>query len=441
MRAGALKALAAATLMLGLAACASAPKKPASVAGKPDAQSKPVEGGKKRSPYAPAQEDPGTRGDYTAGGLYKPGVADSTPDYIPDVDAIPEPEIIAEPRSRAGNRSSYTVLGKQYRVLDTAKGYVEQGNASYYGKKFHGRRTSNLEVYDMYAFTAAHKSLPLPSFARVTNLDNGKSVTVRVNDRGPFHPGRIIDLSYAAAVKLGITQRGTGRVEVRALDAGEARAPSYASAANNPPPAMGAVRTTPGSTSTLDKLVAAIPVASASAGELPPGVRIATGKPARLNPSANPAQPVATPATPAPTDYRFDMRQDGKAMTAAEFDAWMKARQVRVATGKPGRLDPSSAATPPAAVALAPAVPIATPATHGLGVTLQVASFAARGNADRALAMLRSAGIDDAQLHDGNANGQQVWRLRVGPLDAGSETRLAARIVGLGFGPPQRVRD
>jgi rare lipoprotein A len=89
--------------------------------------------------------------------------------------------------------------------------------ASYYGNKFHGRRTSNGEVYDMYVFSAAHRQLPLPSFARVTNLENGQSVIVRVNDRGPFHAGRLIDLSYAAAVKLGITERGTGKVEVRAL--------------------------------------------------------------------------------------------------------------------------------------------------------------------------------------------------------------------------------
>src|SRR3546814_702883 len=142
---------------------------------------------------------------------------DSVPDELPDVDAIPEPEVVAEPRSRYGNRSPYKVLGKSYRVLDSAEGYDETGLASYYGNKFHGRRTSNLEVYDMYAFTAAHKSLPLPSFARVTNLDNGKSVVVRVNDRGPFHEGRIIDLSYAAAVKIGIRDRGVGRVDRKSV--------------------------------------------------------------------------------------------------------------------------------------------------------------------------------------------------------------------------------
>ena len=165
----------------------------------------------KTSPYAPAQEDLSKRGDYVAGGLFRPGESDTVPDYVPDVDAIPEPEVRAEPRSRAGNKS-YSVLGKRYQVLDSAHGYAEEGLASYYGNKFHGRRTSNQEVYDMYAFTAAHKTLPLPSFARVTNLDNGRSIVVRVNDRGPFHAGRVIDLSYAAAVKLGYRDRGTARV-------------------------------------------------------------------------------------------------------------------------------------------------------------------------------------------------------------------------------------
>ena len=176
----------------------------------------------RRSPYAPAQEDPSKRGNYTRGGLYAPGVADSAPTGgIPDVDLIPEPEVRDEPHSRYGNRSPYKVLGKTYRVLDSAEGYDEVGTASFYGNKFHGRRTSNLEVYDMYAFTAAHKTLPLPSFARVTNLANGRSVVVRVNDRGPFHDGRIIDLSYAAAVKLGVDRMGTARVEVQDLMPGE----------------------------------------------------------------------------------------------------------------------------------------------------------------------------------------------------------------------------
>lgn len=129
-------------------------------------------------------------------------------------DAVPR----AEPRSKYGNPASYRVLGRTYKVLDDASGYVERGIASWYGAKFHGKRTSSGEPYDMYAMTAAHRELPLPSYVQVTHLGTGKSVIVRVNDRGPFHKNRLIDLSYAAAVKLGITHQGFALVEVRAID-------------------------------------------------------------------------------------------------------------------------------------------------------------------------------------------------------------------------------
>jgi len=145
----------------------------------------------------------------------------SDEDYGPshDVDvsdvsnAIPKDE----PRSRAGNPKSYVVNGQRYYVRSTASGYKERGVASWYGYKFHGNKTSNGEVYDMYAMTAAHKTLPLPSYVRVTNLDNDRSIIVRVNDRGPFAKGRIIDLSYVAAKKLDMVKAGTARVEVEAL--------------------------------------------------------------------------------------------------------------------------------------------------------------------------------------------------------------------------------
>lgn len=159
------------------------------------------------------------------------------PPAVPfDVDQIPEPVVRAEPRSRYGNHSPYVVLGKRYYVMDSASGYRERGTASWYGTKFHGRLTSNREPYDMFAFTAAHKSLPLPTYARVTNLSNGRSVVVRVNDRGPFVGDRIIDLSYAAAVKLGVHVTGTAPVEVVALNPdGEALA-KPAQPADQPPP-------------------------------------------------------------------------------------------------------------------------------------------------------------------------------------------------------------
>jgi len=138
------------------------------------------------------------------------------PDAI-DVADVPEAEPIAEPLAAFGNHSPYTVLGRTYRVMQSARGHRERGVASWYGKKFHGRRTSTREPYDMYAMTAAHKTLPLPTFARVTNLDNGRSVVLRINDRGPFVGDRVIDLSYAAAARLGILGAGTGRVEVETI--------------------------------------------------------------------------------------------------------------------------------------------------------------------------------------------------------------------------------
>ncbi|SFF47228.1 rare lipoprotein A [Fontimonas thermophila] len=141
------------------------------------------------------------------------------PDEVPpDLNAIPDAVPRVEPRARSGNAPVYEVFGKTYRVLDSSKDFRERGMASWYGKKFHGYRTASGEIYDMYQMTAAHKSLPLPSYVRVTRLDNGRSVIVRVNDRGPFHPGRVIDLSYAAAAKLDMLDAGSAPVEIVALD-------------------------------------------------------------------------------------------------------------------------------------------------------------------------------------------------------------------------------
>lgn len=123
----------------------------------------------------------------------------------------------AEPRTLAGNKSPYTINGRTYRVMENEAGYSATGFASWYGRKFHGHLTSNGEIYDMFQLSAAHTTLPIPSYIRVTNLDNGKSIVARVNDRGPFHDGRIVDLSYAGAVMLGYADRGTARVRVEAI--------------------------------------------------------------------------------------------------------------------------------------------------------------------------------------------------------------------------------
>ena len=122
-----------------------------------------------------------------------------------------------EPRTRRGNPPVYTVLGQTYQLLRSAAGYRERGVASWYGPDFHAKSTSNGEPYDMYAMTAAHRTLPIPVYLKVTNLANGKSVTVRVNDRGPFKHNRIVDLSYTAAMKLGMLNKGTAFVEVEAI--------------------------------------------------------------------------------------------------------------------------------------------------------------------------------------------------------------------------------
>lgn len=144
---------------------------------------------------------------------------DGAPSRIPsDVMNVPDAVPAAEPLSKYGNMDSYQVNGKTYQVLKSRKGYVKQGTASWYGTKFHGRRTSSGEPYDMFTMTAAHKTLPLPTYARVRNLDNGKEVVLKINDRGPFVDDRLIDLSYAAAARLGILQNGTGRVELTVID-------------------------------------------------------------------------------------------------------------------------------------------------------------------------------------------------------------------------------
>ncbi|KLD76706.1 septal ring lytic transglycosylase RlpA family protein [Xanthomonas hyacinthi] len=471
--------------LLALAACSSAPKKAAGGGAAPGVR---VEGRgpahvatgcPSTSPYAPAKEDPSTRGNYTAGGLYAPGVSDSTPDYVPNVACIPEPLVTNEPRSAVGNRSPYMVLGREYTIIDDPHSYVERGTASYYGSKFHGRLTSNREVYDMYAFTAAHKTLPLPSFALVTNLDNGESVVVRVNDRGPFHDDRVIDLSYAAAVKLGITGKGTGRVEVRGLTPADngnllasrrtgkqvatGTALASAAAAGSAAQSAAARRATD-----MDNLVKALPAKPAT-------VVAAASVSARSTATASAAAPSAASASAAaaalPEGERWRYRVLADADTAANadhFDDWMKSRGVRVATGKPTKAAvtvaatpvpprrvtataaPASTATTVAAAAPAPVAPVASAtraaadsaAARGpLGILLQVASFASRENANRALLQLASAGIVGASVSDIVSGGRTLWRLRVAAEDHGRATELASRIAGLGFGRPQIVKD
>ena len=240
-----------AAVAVGLSACFSAPPRP-------------------ETPRPAATPEPET-----------PPPAQSVPDVVPR----------SEPRSRSGNPPFYDVLGKRYFVLSSNVGYVERGVASWYGPGFHKVRTSTGETYDMYGMTAAHKTLPLPAYVRVTNLQNGRSVVVRVNDRGPFVGNRIIDLSYTAASKLDMLRNGTAMVEVRSLDAAPAPVPAPApqtpiTAANSAPAAAPL---------TASPLEAASPAAAAAGS--PAVGSPAVGSPAAGSPAAD--STVAQVAVPA----------------------------------------------------------------------------------------------------------------------------------------------
>jgi rare lipoprotein A len=165
----------------------------------------------------PAKKTSSGSEETTSGQRYPGKDKDWGPENEIDMSQVPDAIPRHELRTIAGNKNPYTILGKTYRLLDDERAYKERGKASWYGYKFNGERTSNGELYNMFSMTAAHKTLPIPCYVRVTNLANHNTVVVRVNDRGPFHDDRIIDLSYAAAQRLGITQIGTGDVEVEVL--------------------------------------------------------------------------------------------------------------------------------------------------------------------------------------------------------------------------------
>ena len=177
-------------------------------------------------PPGPAAEEAGSDGD--GDGSVEPREDRGAPDFrrdgppadpaSVDLAGIPDAVPREEPLAESGNMAEYRVFGRTYRTLETSEGYEAEGVASWYGREFHGRSTSSGEPYDMYAMTAAHRTLPLPTYLEVVNLDNGRRVVVRVNDRGPFHDGRLLDVSYAAAWKLGMLGAGTARVRIRALE-------------------------------------------------------------------------------------------------------------------------------------------------------------------------------------------------------------------------------
>lgn len=231
--------------IVNLAACATFPEdNPSSqryprTGAPPSTRTIPIgPGPQKNGPPIVDGPAPSWQKDYAPGSDEIPDGVENTPDAVP----------IAEPRSAGGNSPTYEVLGKTYKVMENAAGFRQRGYASWYGKKFHGRKTANGDRYDMFGMSAAHKTLPLPSYVRVTDLDNGKSVVVKVNDRGPFHSDRIIDLSYAAAAKLGLIGHGTSMVELEVLDPATytaAAPPPQLPPPDDSPPEMASVSATP----------------------------------------------------------------------------------------------------------------------------------------------------------------------------------------------------
>lgn len=239
-------------IAVALAACSSTPRRPAVPASNPSL------------PPVPAAQSP-------------------APDAVPD--AVPR----IEPRARNGNPPFYDVFGKRYYVLSSSVGYWERGVASWYGPGFHKVRTSTGEPYDMYGMTAAHRTLPLPAYVRVTNLQNGRSVVVRVNDRGPFVGNRIIDLSYTAAAKLDMLRNGTAMVEIHTIDP------------TAPPPTITASSASPGATAPTPSGAAASPPSAA-----PPSIAPLTIMPSAVAaPAVSPTVAATATATAAPAPALF----------------------------------------------------------------------------------------------------------------------------------------
>jgi rare lipoprotein A (peptidoglycan hydrolase) len=315
--------------------------------------------------------------------LPAPPVPQAVPDAVPRV----------EPRSRYGNPPFYDVFGKRYYVLSSSVGYVERGVASWYGPGFHKVRTSTGELYDMYGMTAAHKTLPLPAYVRVTNLQNGHSVVVRVNDRGPFVGNRIIDLSYTAAAKLDMLRNGTAMVEVRAIDPQvPMRDQSAPLLAVGPmAPASGQAGAATGN----------VPPAGVSTASLATASDVSAGA-VTVNAPAAGATPVSAAATSASNG-------------AAGGTAPASTASVGVAPGI-APIIVGVAQTGTAAGAARPASGAVPAATARTTLFVQAGAFADPANAERLAGKLRGGGYGNIFVRDDLIAGRKMYRVRIGPV-------------------------
>ena len=304
---------------------------------------------------------PGPRG----GGYYKDDGPDAvTPDNL---EAIPDAEPRLEPLHRFANRP-YNVFGQGYVPATELRPFRDRGRASWYGRRFHGKPTSSGEPYDMYGMTAAHPTLPIPSYVRVTHSGNGRSVVLRVNDRGPFHKGRIIDLSYTAAYKLGYINSGSAEVEVEQIVPDE-----------------------------LPLLAAAKPVPPLPGRRLPASVE----------------QPQGAPAPEAATDAPW---------VPETTVARVLPPLVRPAPSVPVEADQASAAS--AAEGLVPHI-----ASASAGIFLQLGAFASLANAEGFKAAVEQDVVEHAERIELFADGER-FRLHAGPYDTVDAARAAAVRLG-----------
>lgn len=363
----------------------------------------------------------------------------ATDEIPPDIARIPDAVPKVEPLAKSGNPDSYEVRGKRYFVRHSSQGYVERGVASWYGGSFHGRKTSSGEIYDMRSMSAAHKTLPLPTYARITNMENGRSVVVRINDRGPFHGSRVIDLSYVAAAKLGVVKHGTAEVEVRAIDprhpdaspgagpflAGEARrASGFGDVGDDTPrapPARPAPKARPASTAGQQPRPLLVSESSRSSefddldDELP------------STPPA-PAKPRVTPALVAAADARpATVPGNRPAARSALLDKTPPVTPQRLAT---------------------PALAVADRATTAGQASvsplyLQIGAFGDPRNAERLRARLTTQLLtQDIRVLAPEASGPPLYKVRIGPLSSERDAnRLTEQLAALGMEPPRIVRN
>ncbi|WP_295584549.1 septal ring lytic transglycosylase RlpA family protein [uncultured Lamprocystis sp.] len=339
------------------------------------------------------------------------GTADGAPDdrnaRLGDTpDAVPR----VEPRSRYGNMATYVVRGKRYYTKQDSQGHVERGMASWYGKKFHGQKTSSGERYDMYSMTAAHKTLPLPTYARVTNVENGRSAVVRINDRGPFHGPRVIDLSYAAATKIGVVSNGTALVEVRAIDPARPDTDTRPSsgpflAAKQPP-----VRSPTVAASAAPRRTSAPAKASASRE------RAVAAALAAIAP-----KPPTPPATDTKAPSRPQLADGGEEVVASKRAS---ASDTRTAAAAPS----------------APAVAAEVGGAGKEGLYLQVGAFGDPRNAERLRERLTAQLAEQVRVQRPAEGSASLYKVRVGPFGSeGEARRVSAKLSTLGVTEPRRV--